>query len=119
MATAAYGLKYKDTISDFNSEWSKLLHAYKIKDTRVEYLYSFEQVLALNCPFSLWENPRYFRVTSKYPIPEQGYTSLKKFRLYMMLYYYLMLDAGLLKMNVVEEDDSDIGSDAFTPEARA
>lgn len=110
----SYTMKYKDTITDFNREYSFLLKCYKVRDTRVEYLLTFEQVLALNCPTPIWENSRYIRITSKYPLPEEGYTTPKKFRLYMMLYYYLMLDAGLLKMNVAEEDDmSEVGSRAF------
>lgn len=88
--------KFKETITDMNNEYRNLLRAFKVKDTRVEYLNTFEQALALNCNFPLWENPRYFRITSKYPLPEEGYTSLSKFKLYMMLYYYIMADAGLL-----------------------
>lgn len=88
--------KYKETVSDMNAEWRNILHSYKIKDTRSEYLYTFEQALALNCNFPLWENKRYLRVTSVYPLPKEGPVSLEKFRLYMMLFYYLMSDAGLL-----------------------
>ncbi len=88
--------KFKETITDMNNEYRQLLWAYKVKDTRVEYLHTFEQALALNCNFPLWENPRYFRITSKYPIDTVGYTSIKRFKLYMMLYYYIMADAGLL-----------------------
>ena len=82
--------KFKETITDMNNEYRNLLRAYKVKDTRVEYLSTFEQALALNCNFPLWENPRYFRITCKYPLPEEGYTSIQKFKLYMMR------DAGLL-----------------------
>ena len=104
--------KYKETITDMNNEYHQLLWAYKVRDCRAEYLNTFEQALALNCPFSLWENERYFRITSKYPKPESGYVSLKKFKLYMMLYYYVMADAGLL--NRVEESQDTGGiSDEF------
>ena len=88
--------KFKETITDMNNEYRNLLWAYKVKDCRVEYLNTFEQALALNCDFPLWENPRYIRVTYRNPLPEKGYTSIQKFKLYMMLYYYIMSDAGLL-----------------------
>lgn len=88
--------KYKETVSDMNSEWSNLLKAFKVGDTRVEYLETFEQALALNCPSPLWENPRYFLITAKYPLPERGNVGKQKFKLYLMLYYYVMADAGLL-----------------------
>ena len=91
-----YVSKFKETINDMNNEYRNLLWAYKVKDTRVEYLNTFEQALALNCSFPLWENERYIRITSRYPLPEEGYISVQKFKLYMMLYYYIMNDAGLL-----------------------
>ena len=91
-----YVPKYKETINDMNKEWSNLLTAFKTKDTRTEYLGTFEQALALNLPFSLWENGRYIRVTSQWPLPESGYVSVQKFRGYMMLYYFIMRDGGLL-----------------------
>lgn len=88
--------KYKDTISDMNAEYTNLLYAYKHKDCRAEYLQAFEQALALNCSFPIWQNERYFRITAKYPLPEGGSISRDQYRLYMMLYYYIMADAGLL-----------------------
>ncbi len=92
-----YVPKYKETVSDMNTEWHNLLKAFKVGDTRVEYLETFEQALALNCPTSLWENPRYFYITAKYPLPERGNVGKQKFKLYLMLYYYVMSDAGLLQ----------------------
>lgn len=99
--------KFKETITDMNNEYRQLLWAYKVKDTRVEYLHTFEQALALNLNFPLWENPRYFRITSKYPLRQEGYTTLKKFKLYMMLYYYIMSDAGLLNREAEIESQND------------
>ncbi len=109
--------KFKETISDMNREYRNLLKAFKVKDTRVEYLNTFEQALALNLDFPLWENERYFRITSKYPLPEEGYTSLQKFKLYLMLYFYVMRDAGLLnrEAEMAEQDGLD-RNDAFGSE---
>lgn len=114
-----YMPKYKDTISDMNAEYTNLLHAYKYKDCRVEYLQSFEQALALNCNDPIWQNERYFRITAKYPLPEEGYISRQQYRLYMMLYYYLMRDAGLLNREA-EMSDGEWGvqSHAFGGEER-
>lgn len=106
MFNPKYVPKYKETVNDMNKEYTNLLQAYKVKDTRVEYLETFEQALALNLNFPLWENERYFVITAKYPLPSEGYTSRKKFKLYMMLYYYVMRDAGLLD----READMDGGS---------
>lgn len=109
-----YVTKYKETINDMNTEYRNLLRAFKVKDTRVEYLYTFEQALALNCNFPLWENERYFRVTDRYPLQEQGYCSLRKFKLYMMLYYYIMRDAGLLNREAeMADQDWNRRTDAF------
>ena len=106
--------KFKETITDMNNEYRNLLRAFKVKDTRVEYLNTFEQALALNCNFPLWENERYFRITNKYPLPEEGYTSLKKFKLYLMLYFYVMKDAGLLNREAeMAEQDWNRRTDAF------
>ncbi len=88
--------KYKETISDMNVEWRNLLNAFKVGDTRVEYLETFEMALALNCDKPLWENPRYFIITANYPLPERGNVGKQKFKLYLILYYYIMSDAGLL-----------------------
>lgn len=106
--------KFKETISDMNTEYRNILRAYKLKDCRVEYLNTFEQALALNCSFPLWENPRYVRITYKYPLREEGYTSLRKYRLYMMLYFYIMRDAGLLDREAEYDDgEGDRRTDAF------
>ena len=106
--------KFKETITDMNNEYRNLLRAFKVKDTRVEYLNTFEQALALNCNFPQWENERYFRITNKYPLPEEGYTSLKKFKLYLMLYFYVMRDAGLLNREAeMAEQDWNRRTDAF------
>lgn len=108
--------KYKETISDMNEEYRNLLRAYKTGDTRVEYLETFEQALALNCNTSLWENRRYFVITAKYPIPAKGYTSRKKFKLYLMLYYYIMSDAGLLNREAELAYTGDFQTHAFGDE---
>lgn len=106
--------KFKETITDMNNEYRNLLRAFKVKDTRVEYLNTFEQALALNCNFPLWENERYFRITCKYPLPEEGYTSIQKFRLYLMLYFYVMRDAGLLNRDAeLSQQDGVIRYDYF------
>ncbi len=105
--------KFKETITDMNNEYRNLLWAYKVKDCRVEYLWTFEQALSLNLNFPLWENPRYIRVTYDYPLPEEGYTSLQKFKLYMMLYYYIMSDAGLLNREAEAEASQGINMGAF------
>ncbi len=109
--------KFKETITDMNNEYRNLLRAYKVKDTRVEYLLTFEQALALNCNFPLWENERYFRITYKYPLPAEGYTSLQKFKLYLMLYFYIMRDAELLNREAELQQDWDRGTSAFDREA--
>ena len=101
--------KYKETVSDMNVEYSNLLKAYKVGDTRVEYLETFEQALALNCNSPLWENPRYFLITAKYPLPERGNVGKQKFKLYLMLYYYVMADAGLLN----RESDMDFNGGEY------
>lgn len=113
MPVAKFVSKYKETVSDMNSEYSNLLHAYKVKDTRVEYLATFEQALALNCNFPIWQNRRYFTITAKYPLPEEGYTSLRLFRLYLMLYYYVMRDAGLLDREASSPMAGDMLTHAF------
>jgi len=106
--------KFKETITDMNNEYRNLLRAFKVKDTRVEYLNTFEQALALNCNFPLWENERYFRITLKYPLPEEGYTSIQKFKLYLMLYFYVMRDAGLLNRDAeLSQQDGVIRYDYF------
>ena len=102
--------KFKETASDMNAEYSQLLRAFKVNDTRVEYLETFEQALALNLSFPLWEDARYFRITSRYPLPDKGYTSRMKFKLYLMLYYYVMQDAGLLNMQRGIADEGGAGS---------
>ena len=113
--TTQFVPKFKETITDMNNEYRNLLRAYKVNDTRVEYLNTFEQALALNCNFPLWENPRYFRITLKYPLPERGYTSLQKFKLYLMLYFYIMKDAGLLNREAeIQQQDAFSRSDMFT-----
>ncbi len=110
MRTEKFVSKYKETIRDMNEEYRNLLWAYKVKDTRVEYLFTFEQALALNCDFPIWANERYFRITAKYPLPEEGYTTVKKYRLYLMLYYYIMSDAGLLNREAeMEAEYGDAG----------
>lgn len=109
-----YVPKFKETINDMNNEYRNLLHSYKIKDCRVEYLNTFEQALALNLNFPLWENPRYLRVTSRWPLREEGYTTVRKFRLYMMMYFYIMMDAGLLNREAeMAQQDWDRRVDAF------
>ncbi len=52
----------------------------------------------MNCPQSLWENERYIRITAKYPLPknEDDYVSREIFKLYMILYEYIMRDIGLI-----------------------
>lgn len=112
--TNRYVPKFKETITDMNNEYRTLLRAFKVKDCRVEYLGTFEQALALNLNSPLWEDERYFRITAKYPLPEEGYTSLRKFKLYMMLYFYIMRDAGLLNREAeLQNQDLDVRSDAF------
>ena len=109
-----YVPKFKETITDMNNEYRNLLHAFKVKDTRVEYLNTFEQALALNCNFPLWENERYFRRTRKYPLPDEWYTSLMKSKLYLMLYFYIMRDAGLLNREAeMADQDWNYRTDAF------
>ncbi len=105
--------KYKDTISDMNSLYSRLLHFQLIKDTRVEYLRAFESALGLNLPEPLIKNPRYIRVTSVWPLNEKGYTTEKKFRAYMLLYEEIMRDAGLLERRT-DGGESDMDEGAFS-----
>ena len=105
MRTEKYVSKYKETVNDMNELYRLCLRAYMLKDCRSEYLWAFEQALDLNCDAPLLENPRYFRVTRKYPLPEKGYTSIQKFRLYMMLYAYVMRDSGLLNKESPSEAD--------------
>lgn len=104
-----YVPKYKETVSDMNVEWRNLLTAFKVGDTRVEYLETFEQALALNCSSPLWENPRYFRITAHYPLPARGNVGKQKFKLYLMLYNYVMSDAGLLN----RESDEDFSGGEY------
>lgn len=114
MMQTRFASKYKDTITDMNREYRNLLTAFKFCDTQVMYLYTFELALEQNCDFQLCENPRYLRVTSKYPLPEKGYVPLSKFRLYMMLYSYIMRDAGLLNREVeAHQQDGVIRHDYF------
>lgn len=89
---------YKDTITDLNKLHSNLLRLYLLGQTRAIYLKQFELALSMNCPKSLWEMERYVRVSKKYPLPENecDYVSRKKFKLYMILYEYIMRDIGLI-----------------------
>ncbi|MBR6038666.1 MAG: hypothetical protein IKP53_08115 [Candidatus Methanomethylophilaceae archaeon] len=105
--------KYKDTVSDMNSMYSRLLHFQLIKDTRVEYLRTFESTLGLNLPEPLIKNPRYLRVTARWPLPERGYTTERKYRAYMLLYEEIMRDAGLLERHL-DGDGSDMDEGAFS-----
>jgi hypothetical protein len=105
--------KYKDTISDMNLLYSKPLVYQQINDTRVEYLRAFESALGLNLPQPLIKNPRYLRVTSAYPLKEKGFTTVEKFRAYMLLYEEVMRDAGLLERRL-DGGDSDMDEGAFS-----
>lgn len=112
MRTEKYVAKYKETITDMNREYANLLRAFKVKDTRVEYLRTFELALDLNCDKPIWQNPRYTRVTCRWPLPKSGFTSIEKFHVYMTLYDYIMRDAGLLNRSR-EDDDFEGAPDRF------
>ena len=116
MANARYLPKYKNTISDLNLWHSFLLRRMTVGDCRVEYLRTFEIVLDSNCSFPLKENPRYIRLTKRYPLPPppQKYVTPVKFQVYMELYNYVMRDAGLLNREAeLDEDDIDDRADAW------
>ena len=105
--------KYKNTVSDLNTWHSFLLRRMTVGDCRAEYLWTFEVVLDANCPFSLKENPRYIRLTARYPLPERGYVSRKHFWAFMELYNYIMRDAGLLTRETESDEQFGERMDAF------
>ncbi len=96
---------YKDTITGLNSEWEALLRSYRLGDTRVLYLETFEAWLSMNCPKPLWTMERYSRIASKYPLRPntKGFVGRDLFRLYLMLYELIMRDVGLIGR---KEDES-------------
>ncbi len=98
MSNPRYLQKYKNTVLDLNQWYSFLLRRLTVGDCRVEYLRTFEIVLDSNCSFPLKENPRYIRVTERYPLPPppQKYVMPLKFQMYLELYNFVMRDAGLL-----------------------
>ncbi len=90
---------YKDTVTDLNIEYRRLIDHFRIGDCRKTYLIVFELVLSQNLPGeSLWENPTYFRVSHKYPLRTRNgdYVSRDLFQLYIMLYEKIMRDVGLV-----------------------
>lgn len=107
MRTEKFVSKYKETITDMNSIYTRLLRAGMLKDCRAEYLREFEAALGLNCRTPLWQNPRYIRVSQLYPLPRTGYVSIEKFSLYMTLYEAIMRDNGLLDRESGEADGYD------------
>ncbi|MBE6526316.1 MAG: hypothetical protein E7Z63_00890 [Thermoplasmata archaeon] len=96
MVKQPFASKFKETVTDMNTRYSQLLRHEEIGDLRAEYLWTFEHALGLNLDKPLVSNPRYIRVTAVYPLPEEGYISVRKFRLYMLLYEFVMRDAHLL-----------------------
>ncbi len=105
--------KFKDTITDMNRYWSVVQRAYMIKDTRAEYLQTFELSLGQNYP-GLWTNKRYLRFTGYYDLPQEGYLTLKTYRAWMILYTMIMEDAGLLSRQIPDgTENGDTRSDAF------
>ena len=108
----SYLPKFKDTITDMNRYYSLCLRASLVGQTRVEYLKTFEKALELNLESSIVKNPRYFRISAKYPLPERGYVPAQIFDLYIMLYSFVMRDANLLNREA-EMQYNDFGADAF------
>ena len=56
---------------------------------------------------TLWQNPRYARVNTIYPLPREGeYVAEDKYRAYIWLYTEIMRDEGLLtKSKEIQDED--------------
>ncbi len=102
---------YKDTVTDLNIEYRRLIEHFRIGDWRKTYLTVFELVLSQNLPGeSLWENETYFRITHKYPLKTKNgdYVSRDLFLLYMMMYEKIMREVGLVGVAAEEPPETPV-----------